>query len=482
MIKLVRVVLSATVDPFVGEIKRALGTFQSLASGIATGARSVVGFLGDIGNIVSGVKHGFDMLAGAARSLFDTFIQGAIDEERLGLTLKFLSGSAETSAQIMEQLDDWVVKTGTDGDEAAEAILDMAKALRSTDGAVDPDKLFQTMDILKRLSLVTGMSVAEMSKIVGRALTGDVEMLARTLGISKEALAELSPEFAKFMENAQGAQEAQLGEVTRLGEDAQKTSGDALKALDEITSALGAGQGAIEEYASSAGGEIESLQALWGNFTEDVGKEMLSIIQEALENLLGFIEEHKEDIDKFVSAFGDFAAEGFDKLMEFIESGDAQKLLESLGKFSAEQWKVFSDAFASIDWKAVAETVNAIAQFISPNTKPFEEMTPDEQKSEIVKKTIGGGLSAVDKALTAANTGGSLPEAAGSWIGENLSNFPGFNQNTDIGKWLQGLLKVQVEVTVDGEGNLKAAAKNAAEEQISDLVNGVTNGAKPGVQ
>jgi len=482
MTKLVRVILSATVDPFVGEIKRALGTFTSLTAGIAMGARSVVGFLGDIGNIVSGLKHGFDMLAGSARGLWDTFVRGAIEEERLGTTLKFLTGSAEISADIMERLDDWVVKTATDGGEAQEAILDMAKALRSTDGSVDPNKLFHAMDLLQRLSIATGEKVSDISKMVGRGITGDMEMLARTLGISREQLAKLSPEFAKFMETAQGAQETQLGDVTRMGGEAETVAGDAIKALEELTNGIGVGQEAIAEYASTAGGEIESLQAIWENFTEDIGKELLPIIQEALEKLITFITDHKEDIDKFVSAFGDFAAEGFDKLMEWIDSGEFQQLIDNLGKFSAEQWQVFADAIASIDWKSVADTVNAILSFVSPSTKQWEEMTQEEQNQEVVKKSLGGGLDAIDKALTAANTGGSFTEAIGQWMTENLSNFPGFNKDTDIGKALQDIFKVDVRVSVDDDMKLRAVYDKATDEKIGDFVEGVTGGNKKKVE
>jgi len=461
MIKLVRVILSATVDPFVGEIKRALGVFTSLTSGIATGARSVVGFLGDIGNIISGVKHGFDMLAGAARGLWDTFIQGAIDEERLGLTMKFLSGSAEMSADIMERLDDWVVKTATDGNEAEEAILDMAKALRSTDGSVDPDKLFRTMDLLKRLSLVTGMSVAEMSKVVGRAMTGDVEMLARTLGISKEQLAKLSPEFAKFMETAEGAQEAQLGEVTRLGGDAETVAGDALKALDEITSALGAGQEAIAEYANSAGGEVISLQALWDNFTEDVGKQLLPTIQEALEKLINFITEHKEDIDKFVEAFGDIASGGFEKLMEWIDSGNAKKFFDDMSSFSSEQWKVFADAFANIDWKLVADTISTIVD--------AGKIISD------VSKFVGPGnaISNIKKGIDNLTPGsGDMP---GQQSAQGFS-LPSFFESL-LGK-AQPPQPLEVKISVDDDMRLRAVYDTATDGKLSEFVEATTGGKK----
>jgi phage-related protein len=463
MIKLVRVVLSATVDPFVGEIRRALGAFSGFASGIASGVRSVVGFLGDIGNIVSGVKHGFDMLAGTAHALWDTFIQGAIDEERLGLTMKYLSGSAENANKIMEGLDDWTVRTGTDSAEAEEAILDMAKALRATDGAVNPDKLFQTMDLLKRLSIVSGLSIAEMSKVVGRAMTGDVEMLARTLGISKEQLAKLSPEFAKFMQNAQGAQETQLNEVMRLGGDAQQASGDALKALDEITTALGAGQDAISEYASTAGGEVLSLQALWDNFTEDVGKELLPIIQTALEKLLTFIAEHKEDIDKFVKAFGELSAEGFEKLMDLIDSGKLEQFAQSLG--------TVSDAGESL--KQAFEWLSKAAQDIETIMNSFNGLY----------EKITGGPAPGNFDPLAVNPNAPLQKILNGetpTIGPNPETMPDWMKS--IGELLGAKQEVEIKVSVDDDMKLKAIYDKSTDDKIGELVENITGSKKKAPQ
>ena len=461
MIKYVSVVLSARVETFVEGIKNALGVFLGFGKGVENSGKSLLTKFSEIGNTVTGLKHTFDMLAGAARGLWDTFVQGAIDEERLGLTMKFLSGSAEMSSDIMERLDDWVVKTATDGKEADEAILDMAKALRSTDGAVDPDKLFRAMDLLKRLHLATGASVAEMSKVVGRAMTGDVEMLARTLGISKEQLAKLSPEFAKFMETAQGAQEAQLGEVTRLGGDAETVAGDALKALDEITSALGAGQESIAEYANSAGGEIESLQQLWNNFTDDVGKELLPIIQEALEKLITFITEHKEDIDKFVDAFGDIASGGFEKLMEWIDSGNAKKFFDDMSSFSSEQWKAFADAIANIDWKKISETISAIVEAGKIISDISELVGPGKAISN-----IKNGLAN----LTPGESG-----VPGQQISQGFS-IPSLFESI-FGK-AQPPQPVEIKVSVDDDMKLRAVYDKATDEKIGEFVEATTGGNK----
>jgi phage-related protein len=301
------------------------------------------------------------------------------------------------------------------------------------------------------------MSVAEMSKIVGRAMTGDVEMLARTLGISKEALAKLSPEFAKFMETAQGAQETQLGEVTRIGGEAETVAGDALKALDEITNALGAGQEAISEYASTAGGEVETLQGIWENFTEDIGNELLPVIQEALGKLIVFITDHKEDIDKFVGAFGDLAEQGFEKLMQFLDSGEAEKLFAALGNFSAEQWKNFADAISSVKWEDVANAVNGVTDFVnflSGNKNPV----PEEERA--IDMGIIGSISKPEYA----------PENMNDFSWEN------FWSTAAKGLGLSGKQEIEVKVSIDDEMRLRAVYDKSTDEKLDDLVSGVTGG------
>jgi phage-related protein len=314
------------------------------------------------------------------------------------------------------------------------------------------------MDLLKRLSLVTGMSVAEMSKIVGRALTGDVEMLARTLGISKEQLAALSPEFAKFMENAQGAGEAQLGAVTRLGGSTEQIAGNALKALDEITTALGAGQEAIDEYASSAGGEIESLQGLWENFTEDVGKELLPIIQEALEKLITFIVDHKEDIDKFVNAFGDFAAEGFDKLMEWVDSGGAEQFAESMGSM-ADAGKNLKSAF---DWLAkAAEDLN---NFVQSFNEVYTKITGASAPGNIDMLSVNPNAPLQKILNNEMPTIGPTSETMPDWM-------------KSVGDWFKEVLgqqEVNVKVTVDDDGKIKTIVDKQVNETVGNLVNGIT--------
>lgn len=466
MIRLVRVILSAQVDQFTGGIRQALSSFSGFASGIASGVGSAINLFSQLGNIVTGFYHTIQLVSGAMRGLWDTFVQGAIDEERLALTMKFLSGSAETANSIMEGLDAWTVRTGTDSAEAEEAILDMAKALRATDGAVNPDKLFQTMDLLKRLSIVSGLSIAEMSKVVGRAMTGDVEMLARTLGISKEQLAKLSPEFAKFMQNAQGAQETQLNEVMRLGGEASQASGDALKALDEITTALGAGQDAISEYASSTGGEVLTLQALWDNFTEDVGKQLLPTIQVALEKLITFISEHKEDIDKFVKAFGDLSAEGFEKLMELIDSGQLEQFAQSLG--------TIGDAGASMkaafEW--LSQAAKDIEQFMNSFNSLYTNITGAPAPGQI-------DLFSVNKEAPLQKLlNGETPT-----IGPNAETMPPWMKQ--VGEWFSSLgeqKEVKVRVIVDDEMKLKAAVEDTTDKKIGELVENITNSKKKAPQ
>lgn len=461
MIRQVRVILSAEVDRFTGGIRNALSTFQGLVSGVASGARGVISFLSDIGNIVSGLAHGFGMLGNAVRGLWDMFIGAAISEERLGMTMKFLTGSAETGAAVMERLDEWVLKTGSDSDDAESAILDMAKALRATDGSVDPDKLFKTMDLIKRLSLVSGESMTEMSKIVGRALTGDVEMLARTLGISKEKLAELSPEFAKFVQNTQLANDTQLGAVTKIGSETEQIAGDALKALEEITTGLGGTQQALDEYANSTEGNLERAEANWEQFKEKIGLGVLPTINKALETFNNFVAEHPEEIQAFVDSISDFTAKGWDDLVKLVTSAEFKKFLSNLGDFSAKQWEKWVDAIQSVKWENVANAINAASNFVNF----LAGNNPDVPKEDrAIDLGILGGISGPKK---------REDDWKKDFTWENL--FSGLGLKPPQQSQPQ---QVEVKISVDDDGKIQAYTKKVVDASMEELVKATTAGNK----
>jgi hypothetical protein len=432
-----------------------------VADGMLSGIRNVIGVFGDLGNIVSGIKHGFDMLSAAARGLWDTFIQGAINEQKLGLQLKYLSGSAEEGADLMKRVDEWVIKTGSDSDDAKSAMLDLAKALKASDGAIDPDKLFKTMDIVKRLSIITGMSMSEMSKVVGRALTGDVELLSRTLGISKEKLAELSPEFAKFIQNAQGAQDAQLGEVTRLGTETETMAGDALKALDEVANGLGATNQLLAESADTTESELNRAKDNWEQFTDAVGGQLLPIVTDALERLNKWIAEHPDEIKSFVDAIGNFSTAAWEKLIALVSSEEFKNFLKSAENFTAQQWEAFANAIAGVKWSDVSSAINSVADFVNfLSGKQSAQALPTDQRA--IDMGLLGGI-------------GKPEQRTDDWT----KDFSWERLLAGLGIKPLEPQKVDVTVTVDGEGNLKAAAQAAAEKTASDLVAGVTGSGAP---
>jgi hypothetical protein len=451
MLKLVRVILGLDASGFSSGLNNAQRTFEGFKSGVSSGIQGAIGLFSQLGMIITGLQSAFNIARGAAQTLWDTFIQGALDEEKLIRQMTILSGSAATGAKTIEMLDDWALKMGVDSDEAAQALKEIAPAIKAADGALDPDKAMQYMSLIQRLSLATGQSIPELSRSVAKAITGDVDLLARSLGISKEALAQLSPEFAKMVNSAQSAGETQLGRVTRLGEQTATIAGDSLKMLDELATGLGANEQALDDYANSTEGQLNTLKDNWDEFTETVGAEFLPIITKALKNLNEYIGTHGKEIDNFVKSLGD-------------AGGDLKSA-----------------------WDWITQAADAIQKFMDSFNEFYSTVTAQPAPGEYDPFAINENAP-LQKALH-----GEMPTIGNPEAGTNIASSLGIDPNIanaiidvigNLGTTLAQNLNIKI--TIDDEGKLGAVidkkVASGVEKGLDDLVSATTNKQKPGVQ
>jgi hypothetical protein len=427
MNKLIRVVLSLVSDQF--------------SSGIQSAISSLSGF----GNIVSGLRDGFLMLKGAATAVWDTFIKGAIDEERLIRQMGILAGSSEKGAALVERLDKWIVQTGVDGADAEAAFSDLAVGIKAATGELDPDQLFKYMEIIESLALATGKTASDLARPVMRAITGDVEQLARALGINKERLAQLSPEFAKMMDSATQAGEAQLGAVTRLAGRSEQVAGDALKALEEITAGLTGGQDVLSDFGDSTEAELNRAKQNWDDFTELVGEQFLPIITDALREINKWIEEHPEEIKQFIEAFGNF---------------------------SATQWERFADALSRVDWEKIADVMLLMVEVLDKMTNA-EWKLPGEDLYGLSAGQLGAMAATEGKALESQYNGQLGDVSTAAQLG-GLGNSAAMKAGWQLGGWIASNIKITFGIDEEGQLNVKKIAEDKATDAIGAVIENMT--------
>lgn len=420
MNKLIRVILS--LDP------------SGFAAGIIT-ANSAVELLQ---TAIEGLRKAFEFVKSA--------IEGAMELDRLTFSLTALTGSAKVSADIIAKLGDEALKYGFQVDNVLPAVNQLALALKTVDGVVDPDKLSRYTDVVLGLSKVTGQSVDTIGDAVRRAVeSGDFQALIRGVGINVKDMAGLSKEAQDIIARMQQGGEQQLGAVTKVGGGAKVTSEEVLKVLEEVTNKLGGGKMALEDYGNSFEGQVEKLKELWDNFGDTFGQEFEQAILPKLKEFVEYLIAHKDEIFQFAKTLADFTARG---LIEMV------------------------DALQKIDWKQVGETAQLLGQFLGG--------TPDQQVAASNALT-GGRASQVNSAVSGGMVGGSFDPGAGAAIA--LKKALGLSADWTIGDLFgggKGMVtpttpqEVKVTVSVDDNGKIQAIASQAATKAVGEVVDKAT--------
>jgi hypothetical protein len=463
MFKAVRVILSLIPDGFLSGLSRARGGFSGfmgfLKNGVSTGQMLFTG----LNQAVQLVERGINAVRQAVGWLNDTFLEGAMSQEKFEITLGALVGDSEKAEQILGSLHDRIIEYGIDADNANRATVQFTMGLKGMTGDVDPDQLETLLDYMQRITTVRDDIVGG-EQAVGRgiieAMGGNFTTLTRLLDIPLTKLQGLSEETQAFVNGVSQATDQQLGQVTALGGKTEANAEDAIAAIGELLEAAGINQDVVEAVKESNASMIDQVEARWEDFTNKVGGTFLPYLEEGLEKFIVFLDEHQEEIDAFAEALGRLAGEGFEELSRKIENIDWKKVGEDAREF--------------------AEDIRYIVEQIANFLEKLDELS-DWEGWEFL---FGGGGFGTPQDFMAnqgqqGQKGWNLQEAIG--LDPNLPLLQAIGQRSQQNQEAsqqtpsQGPQEVTVRVVVDGEQNIRAAVDNAARAAASEEIGAFTD-------
>ena len=211
--------------------------FAKVKNALASVASKVKGFAAKIGSNLMNIKAGFDMLAGAARSI-GGLLQKALDAETMTVQFKTLMGSMDDAKQHMEMLKELGATPPFSMEEFAAASRQM---MVMSDGALG---MRGSLELVGDAAAATGKPIEEVGNAVARAyaMIRDGVPISRTVAQLRN-MGLITPEVA-----------ASLDEL-------QKSGASSLDIWDKLEEALSKYKGAMEETEETGNGMIGAIQS-----------------------------------------------------------------------------------------------------------------------------------------------------------------------------------------------------------------------------
>lgn len=425
MIKLFRVILSLDPREFIS------GAAQ--AGQIITGLKSMLDLL----------TNAFNMLANAAKGFWDTFIAGAAAEEKMRASLERVLGSASETAKVWDMLDEKAQALGVSSEALQPALIQIATGLKAIDGAVDPAKLDKILDMTIALQKRYGVDAESAARAIMRAMSGDMGLLQRTIGISLDAIGGLSDEAKAVLGNVQEAGDEALGSVTKVLGGKEEDAKASLETLDEIFAKLGL---SAEEGSDTVDANLTKIEERFENLKERVGDRLLPVINRALDKFIAWFDENEETINRFVDSVADALGR--------IGEGALDALLEGLSNFDPSSFESLIDSINSVQWDDIAAVINGL--------------TGAAKTAQNVASGFGGATTAED-----TNQYGTGVAGAARKIGDTGTNPQALDFLSDLLKNIG--INITVGVDEDAQLNIKKVSRNTAREEIAGFANSITN-------
>jgi hypothetical protein len=433
MIKLFRVILSLDTRDFI--------------SGAAQAGQIITGFK----SALDLVRMTFETLANAARGFWDTFIAGAISDQKFIATLSRIIGDGKVAADVFSEMEQKAAKFGVSSDDLAPGVVQLANALKAMDGAVDPNKLSKYTDMVIGLSRRFNVSADQAATAISRGMAGDFGLLQRLMGTSLDSMEGLSAKTKEVLGNAQQAGDEMLGTVTRVAGQEKGKAEDSLAAMDEIFEKLNI---SAEEGSETVDANLQKIREKFDMLKDRVGDKILPYLNEALEKFIDFFDKNEATIDRFADALGD--------MLGRLAEGGLDALLDQMQNFDPSQFERLIDSINSVDWKSVASALNTVAGGIN------------------TLANIGGAMGAptgVGEAGAAANKGVNS-WADKTFTAENGLKAPGGAATDKMFQDLLAKIGIHITVGVDQEGQI--SVKNVAQKEAAGAIDQFTNALSKG--
>jgi len=382
-------------------------------------------------------------LIGLAKELFDTFITGVANTQRLTTQLGNLMGSADGAKDYIAKLSDENLKLGVVTADMLPSINKAAMAFKGLDGSVSPEKMDKFINVMRRIKAARpDLEMTSIADAIIKTMSGDANALKHILGLGLEDIKGLSAESQKTLAAIQESGDTQLGQVTRLGAAAKPSTEAMLDLLNEVTDKMGMATEQLTGWEL----QVARLAELWNQFKETVGAPILEVLITELGKFSDWLLAHKDDVERLAKKLGEMTAKGLQAAMEWLMKVD----WEAVGA-GAER---FVDALGSIDWEGIGKTIQLFMN-LATIAAQLAVLSPTGQAAQLGFK-IGQSM--------AAPAAAEIPD---QW----------HEPSRRSGK-LDLANQVNVVISIDDDMKLRAAVKResmrAAAETTAGLVKSAT--------
>jgi len=492
-----------------GRVGRALGDM---------GKRGIQS-LTDLAAKVFFLREAFQTLLDITTRLFESIIQPAVQLRKMTAALTNMTGSAESANRVLSDLQTLALRTGASFDELASGIPDVVGRLRDAEGAFDPAQWDAYLEALRRVvAFRPDLSATEQMQIVNDLMAGNVEAAATALGRSQ-----------KRIEEALGVGdggEQQLGRYTSIlrgGEAVEKTATDVVQALDQL-GIVGAN---IDESATA----LDRLRERWEAFKRAIGEQILDRVVEALIRLMDWLEANEETVVALADKIANHLVDAVIAFLDWLTPERLDAIAGGIGKIADTVVRLVGAFLDMPGWAQKALVGGALA--LGPlgggkalgglAMKGAGRLLSGGGAAATAGQAAGTGLTlgstpagGAGAAGTAAAAGGGLSAlgvgaavAGGLGLGlagneaisrtawgqragvqptRNVASVAAFGAGKLFGgeelgqKWfskvagIQPSQEVEVHVTVDDEGALRAYTQNEIGRNNDDIMSGWSGG------
>ncbi|HUW15301.1 MAG TPA: hypothetical protein VM537_36650 [Anaerolineae bacterium] len=424
------------------------------------------------------LKEAINVVAQVARGLWDAFITPAINARKLAVSLTNVFGG-ETSQKIRQ----FSTRTGLDFEAVGKAALDMNTQLEEV---MKNGKKTGEFKMGSKIDKAGGLDAY--LKAIER-----VSKWRPDLG-TEGAISFVNDLVNKVTEATEGSSK-QLGQYTSVmigGTAAQAV--DLSAELDKL--------GVVARIADPATSALDRLRAAWAKFAAEVGGRVLEKLAEGALKLLDWLTKNEDKVLRLTDAFANLVNQGIQKLIDWVDSGGIDTLITKFG----EWWQIIKDIWESL--KPIVDVAGKVLGGIGAGMGGKDAADPWKSGEGGTAKSLGrtvgaaaspGGFSkAAENMRLIAATG-----AAGLGLGvQKTFGFTGAFKGKNLAKdWGEGVLgvptgaerkasalgvspgmgnqNVNVTVSVDDEGALKAYVAKEGQQRNREIFEGAGGGNNP---
>jgi hypothetical protein len=462
-----RIILELVASGFSSGARGAASIFKSFVGGVVNGAKSAGAALVNLSQAFFFVQNAVNSLFQAGRWLFDMFVKGAGDAEKLEAKLTAVAGSSENARRIIDFLQKTSDELGISFDELSHGASLLVVAAKDASGAFDFEKFQRLVGLLQRMqALRPDVPVDRLARGLSTAVqTGQWRSLEMFLDVNLRQLVgigEAADEVAKTPDKIGGS----LIYVETKTDEAAK---DALKSLDLLEEALnkaGATAEIVGNVAEVSG--LERMMQTLQHIARIVGKPLFEKLNQELSDLADWLQQHPEEVERFATLIGDTLAGGLEKLFDALKNIDWQQV--------AEDFNSMMESIQRGDWEGVRRDIEAIGSAVQAIGDAIEAAN---RAIETAKQLgfIGEQARTNPEAVAAAT--GTTPEMvkAGTTIDEIVRRVQQAGGGEVgiakvVAQEIARAIKIQVEVTSDNE-MFDAKVKQVADDSVTDGLNAV---------